>query len=214
MGRCNYRTLPATCKPQTPCAAKSPSAGESILKNGAARAFSTPVQKKTVWMAFAGLVLLNLVFGILMLVRGGITPDDPRLASEALALGRLCGGEASFLHAGGACAIWTRERPDLLAGADEHAFAQAAQMPSVFRQLDHQRPFDALLLAGDATTYKPLLHHLGETKDFVLTWLDNAKLIFRRKPAPGLGGGGSGGGEAIVPGGIPGASSWRGRRGG
>ena len=76
-----------------------------------------------------------------------------------------------------------RSRPDLVAGADEHAYAQAAQIPPVFRQLDHQRQFDALLLAGDTTTYKPLLHHLGETKDFVLTWLDNANLIFRRKPA-------------------------------
>ena len=35
---------------------------------------------------------------------------------------------------------------------------------SVFRSLDHQRQFDALLLSGDPTTYKPLLKHLAETQ--------------------------------------------------
>ena len=46
-----------------------------------------------------------------------------------------------------------------------------------------ERQFDALLLSGDPTTYKPLLKHLADAKDFVLTWLDNAVLIFRRPGA-------------------------------
>jgi Tfp pilus assembly protein PilF len=76
-------------------------------------------------------------------------------------------------------------RPDLLAGADESRFARAAQNPSLFRQLDHRDHFDAALLAGDPGAYRPLLQHLLESRDWVLTNLDSAALVFRRAPAAG-----------------------------
>ena len=152
------------------------------MKNRAYRAFWQPVQKKIVILAFAALVLLNLVFGIVMLVHGHHEPVDPRLACEQLGLARLQDVHYLFFSPGSHADIQAA-RPDLLAAADERAFAQAVQRPALFRALDHQRQFDALLLSGDPTTYEPLLHHLAETKDFVLTWLDNAVLIFRRKGA-------------------------------
>jgi len=137
------------------------------------------MRNKTVLLAFAGLVLLNLVFGIVMLVRHHREAVDPRLEHEQLGLARLQDVHY-LLFSPGSHADIQAVRPDLVAGADEHAFARAVQMPAVFRALDHQRQFDALLFSGDPTTYEPLLHHLAETKDFVLTWLDNAVLIFRR----------------------------------
>lgn len=130
-------------------------------------------------MAFAALALLNLVYGIAVLVRGHREPEDPRLSHERLALERLKDVHYLFFSPGSHADLQAA-RPDLVAAADERAFARAVQMPPVFRSLDHQRQFDALLLSGDPTTYKPLLQHLGETKDFTLTWLDNAVLIFRR----------------------------------
>ena len=130
-------------------------------------------------MAFGGLVLLNLVFGIVVLVRGRHEPVDPRLLHDQLAIGQLRDARYLF-YTPGAHADLAAARPDLVAQANERAFAQGVQKPAVFRGLDHQRQFDALLLAGDPTTYEPLLRHLAEAKDFVLVWLDNDALIFRR----------------------------------
>ncbi len=130
-------------------------------------------------MAFAGVVLLNLVFGICALVRAHHAPADPRLAGEQLAIARLDDVHYLFFPPGSHADLQAA-RPDLVSAADERAFAQAVQTPNVFRSLDHQRQFDAVLLSGDPTTYRPLLKHLADTKDFVLTWLDNSDLIFRR----------------------------------
>ena len=140
------------------------------------------MQKKTVSLAFAGLVLLNLVFGIVALVRGRHQPLDPKLAGEQLAIARLQDAHYIFFSPGSHADLQAA-RPDLVAAADERAFAQGVQEPAEFRSLDHQRQFDAVLLSGDPTTYEPLLHHFSDSKDFVLTWLDNADLIFRRSGA-------------------------------
>jgi len=137
------------------------------------------VRNKNVLLAFAGLVLLNLVFGIVMLVRGHHDPVDARLLHEQLGLGRLQDVHYLFFTPGSHADLLAA-RPELVATADEHAFAKAVQVPEAFRELDHGRQFEALLLSGDPTTYKPLLKHLAESKDFVLTWLDNSVLIFRR----------------------------------
>jgi predicted Zn-dependent protease len=60
------------------------------------------------------------------------------------------------------------------------AFAQATQNPKLFRQLDRELRFDALLLSGDPTQYRPLLEHLLETKDWTLEYLDHTSLIYER----------------------------------
>jgi len=40
--------------------------------------------------------------------------------------------------------------------------------------------FDALLLVGDPSEYKPLLDHLVETKDWTLRYVDHTSMVFRR----------------------------------
>ena len=140
------------------------------------------VTKQTVVLIFGGIALFNLVFGVaaLFLRRGDAV--DSRLGHEALALARLGDAHALF-YTPASHGDLAAARPDLTAPEAERGFAQGVQMPSVFRALDHERHFDAVLLYGDPTTYEPLLRHLGETRDFVLTWLDNATLIFRRAGA-------------------------------
>ncbi len=141
------------------------------------------MQKKTVLQAFGALVLLNLVFGVVALVYWRrVDALDPRLAGEQLAIGRLQDAHYVFYSPGSHADI-VAARPDLAAAANERAFARGLQVPETFRALDHARQFDAVLLSGDPTTYKPLLQHFSDTRDWALTWLDNANLIFRRVPA-------------------------------
>ena len=141
------------------------------------------MQKKTVVRAFAALVLLNLAFGVVALVHWRRTDAlDPRLGGEQLAIGRLQDAHYVFFPPGSHADL-AAARPDLVAAADERAFARGLQVPEAFRALDHQRQFDAVLLSGDPTTYKPLLQHFSDTRDWVLTWLDNANLIFHRVSA-------------------------------
>lgn len=141
------------------------------------------VTKRTVALGFGGVALLTLAFGIGVLFLNRTEPVDGRLEGERLALERL--GDARYLYYTPAShGDLAASRPELVAvAADERAFARAAQDPGLFRGLDHARQFDALLLAGDPTTYKPLLEHLAEERDFVLAWLDNAALVFRRPGA-------------------------------
>ncbi len=137
------------------------------------------MQKKTVLQAFGALVLLNLVFGIVALVHWRRAEAvDPRLEGEQLAISRLADAHSVF-YSPGSHADLAHSRPDLVV-ADEHGFARGLQMPETFRTLDHVRQFDAVLLSGDPTTFKPLLQHFSDTRDWVLTWLDNANLIFQR----------------------------------
>jgi len=126
------------------------------------------------------LAFLTLIFGIVVLVRGRREPVSPMLLHEQLGIARLQDVHYLF-YSPGAHPDLAAARPDLLvAGTTERAYARAVQAPAVFRALDHDRQFEALLLWGDPTTYKPLLKHLADSKDFVLTWLDNSVLIFRR----------------------------------
>jgi tetratricopeptide (TPR) repeat protein len=60
------------------------------------------------------------------------------------------------------------------------AMAQAALDPKLFRQLDRQERFDALILAGDPVRYRPLQEHLLRTQDWTLEWVDPWCLLYRR----------------------------------
>jgi tetratricopeptide (TPR) repeat protein len=83
--------------------------------------------------------------------------------------------------------------PDWLAAGDRQpksarvrAMAQAVQSPGLFRQLDRQEHFDALVLAGDPTLYRPLSEHLWKTEDWVLGWADGYAVVYRRGAASAL----------------------------
>jgi tetratricopeptide (TPR) repeat protein len=78
-------------------------------------------------------------------------------------------------------------KPEWLAASDYdprgervRSMAQAAQNPKLFRQLDRQEHFDAILLAGDPLQYRPLLEHLIKMGDWSLEWADAFGLVYRR----------------------------------
>ena len=62
-------------------------------------------------------------------------------------------------------------------------FEAAAQSPQEWRALDRKWHFGAVLLAGDPTTFHPLLDHLRQSQDWMLTRLDTAGFVFERSPA-------------------------------
>jgi tetratricopeptide (TPR) repeat protein len=111
---------------------------------------------------------------------------DPLLATPTLALESL---QARTLYFNNAARPWLlAQRPDLLTeedrdeGSDKaRGLTQAVQNPKLFRQLDRQYRFDAVLLTGDPSQYKPLLDHLVETKDWKLAYVDHTSLVFRRE---------------------------------
>jgi tetratricopeptide (TPR) repeat protein len=140
------------------------------------------LNKKTVLIGFGAVALGTLVFGIVVLFGGHREPVDPRLTGEQMALAQIRDVHYLF-YTPASHADLAAARPDLISQGNEHEFARAAQDPATFRIMDHERQFDALLLAGDTTTYQPLIHDLAEAKDFVLVWLDNSTLVFRRRGA-------------------------------
>lgn len=60
---------------------------------------------------------------------------------------------------------------------------QAVENPKLFRQLDRKFHFDAILLVGDPSQYRPLIEHLLEAKDWTLSYLDHTSLVYRRDPS-------------------------------
>jgi len=127
-----------------------------------------------------------LLVGVAIWFASGIWQKaDPLLASPTIALESL---QAKTLYFNNAARPWLlAQRPDLLAGEDRdensertRGLTQAVQNPKLFRQLDRQYRFDAVLLTGDPSQYKPLLDHLVETKDWRLHFADHTSLVFRR----------------------------------
>jgi len=120
--------------------------------------------------------------------RRSVHVADPILDSPALALEAL---QAKVLYFNGPARPWlVQQRADLLNPEllDENsdrarAMTQAVQSPKLFHQLDRQYRFDALLLVGNPSQYKPLLDHLVETKDWTLRYADHTSLVFRRNAA-------------------------------
>ena len=111
---------------------------------------------------------------------GNIFLETPALALEGL--------HASSLYFNGLARPWLlARRPDLLTEADRseasdktRAFAQAVLNPKLFWKLDRQYRFDALLLIGDPSQYRPLIDHLVGTKVWTLRYVDHTSLVFRR----------------------------------
>ena len=113
------------------------------------------------------------------------TPPNPLASTPKLALETL---RAGSLYFNGAARPWLlAERPDLLTVEDRdedsersRTLRQAVQNPKLFRQLDRRYRFDAVLLTGDPSEYRPLLDHLIERKDWTLRYADHTSLIFGR----------------------------------
>ena len=109
----------------------------------------------------------------------------PQSATPALTIQSL---SSKSLYYNGAARPWLLKwRPDLLTPEDRDAgsersrgLVQAVENPKLFRQLDRKYHFDALLLVGDPSQYRPLVEHLLEAKDWTLTYLDHTSMVYRR----------------------------------
>lgn len=64
------------------------------------------------------------------------------------------------------------------------ALFHAGEDAVLWRRLDHQFHFDAVLLCGNPSEYQPLLQHLLTSPDWTMVYLDHAAIIFRHPPAP------------------------------
>ena len=108
----------------------------------------------------------------------------PELAIKALS--------AKSLYYNGAARPWLLQwRPDLLTEEDRdekservRGLVQAVENPKLFRQLDRKWHFDALLLVGDPSQYRPLIEHLLEAQDWTLSYLDHTSMVYRRGTFP------------------------------
>ena len=113
----------------------------------------------------------------------------PQAATPELAIKALA---AKSLYYNGAARPWLVQwRPDLLTDEDRdekservRGLVQAVENPKLFRQLDRKWHFDALLLVGDPSQYRPLLEHLLEAKDWTLSYLDHTSMVYRHGTFP------------------------------
>ena len=143
------------------------------------------LRRRRPWLA-AGAVLLVLAA---WWARGHFRSGNPLLETPALLLESV---QAKALYFNVTARGWLlARRPDLLVPEDfdagsarSRAFAQAVLEPNLFRQLDRQYRFDALLFAGDPSQYRTLLDHLTATKDWSLSYVDNWGMVFRRAGGP------------------------------
>lgn len=119
---------------------------------------------------------------------------DPLVLSPDLALERLAQIQARTVYFNGAAfPALKRAAPGWLPEADRdvtsprvRSLAQAAQSPRLFRQMDRQEHFDAILLFGDPVQHKPLLEHLIQSGDWALDWVDPASLVYVRGAQEGI----------------------------
>ena len=149
------------------------------------RLFTTLTARRT---RLAIIVLVLLAAFAWWILRPHFRHANPLLETPALALEGL---QAKALYFNGGARPWLlARRPDLVTAEDRdeqsertRGFAQAVLVPKLFRQLDRQFHFDALLFIGDPSQYRPLLDHLTETKDWSLSYVDPLALVFRREAA-------------------------------
>jgi hypothetical protein len=134
------------------------------------------------WRAAAAVVAVLAVAGWFVAKRRAV---DPLVSTPMLALEEAAGRSLYF---NAAAHPWLKvRRAELLAaeamdaeGERVRGYVQAVENPKLFRQLDRQYRFDALLLVGNPSEYRPLLDHLVETKDFQAVYVDHWAIIFRR----------------------------------
>lgn len=113
---------------------------------------------------------------------------DPLATTPQLALERLhqMGAKSVFFNGGAVAGIfaawpgWLRDEDRTIRSPKVRGMAQAALSPKLFRQLDRQEHFDAILLCGDPIQYKPLQEHLLQAGDWALDWVDPFSVIYVR----------------------------------
>ena len=123
-----------------------------------------------------------------LLASGCRSEKDPLATTPKLALEHLQSGnfKAVYFNGGAVAGVfaawprWLKEEDRAVRSPRVRAMAQAALSPKLFRQLDRQEHFDAILLCGDPIQFKPLLEHLVQSGDWALDWLDPFSLVYVR----------------------------------
>jgi tetratricopeptide (TPR) repeat protein len=108
-------------------------------------------------------------------------PDDPT-AQQTLDLVATLDAQGLFYNAE-ALALLERagaEAPGMGDAEHNRTFAEACKDPNLFRRLDRRYRFGTLLFAGDPASYRPLLDHLVQTRDWTLTQIAPTILVFER----------------------------------
>jgi hypothetical protein len=110
-----------------------------------------------------------------------------QLTSPGLLLQAI--GQPRSLYFNGSAHPWLlRQRLDVLGAEDKNPLsarcremAQAVQEPQLFRKLDRESRFDAVLLVGDPSEYPILIKHLRSTGDWSVRYLDHSGILFQRQ---------------------------------
>jgi tetratricopeptide (TPR) repeat protein len=141
-----------------------------------------PLLSRRLWPILAALAIIVL-WAIFLFSRDRV---HPLVSSPDLILRQV--NAKSLYYNAQARPFLISERPDMISAeerdersAKTRGLIQAVQNPKLFRQLDRQYRFDAVLLIGDPSQYRPLLEHLLESKDFSLTYLDHSGVIYARE---------------------------------
>lgn len=106
-------------------------------------------------------------------------PQSPEITVPKAALAELKGPRV-FFTPNARPHLELAHREYIAPETDPLRFAQASQDPRLFREIDRTVRFSEIWLLGEISTYKSLLEHLLETKDFGVTYVDHASIILRR----------------------------------
>lgn len=139
------------------------------------------MNKSNVILVTFVLVAVNLVIGLSFLMKKGRSAAAVAVANPQRLLEAVQARPLYYTRA--AQEELRAHRPELLNAAEEGNYFAAAQNPALFRQLDRRLRFATLLLAGDPGPHRPLLRHLIETRDWTVTFIDQAQIVFQRSPA-------------------------------
>jgi tetratricopeptide (TPR) repeat protein len=112
-------------------------------------------------------------------------PQSPEVTTPQLAVAALRGPRVFFTPS--ARVLLLEKHPEFVPEGTKNAFSdvsrrmtQAAVDPQLFRELDRTIRFSEIWLVGEPSSYKGLLEHLIQTKDFGVTYLDHTSIILRR----------------------------------
>jgi len=137
-------------------------------------------------------ITLSVVYASLCACSKPLSPESWQSSAPAFAHLEGMGVKAVYFNGAALPAVLKRnpawlQPGDRLAGSEHiRSLAQAALSPKLFRQLDRQEHFDALLLVGDPIQFKALTEHLIKTQDWTLNWVDSWCSVYCRQTGGGL----------------------------
>ncbi len=124
-------------------------------------------------------LLLLVILGALSTGCRPAVPADPRMQAPLELARNAASRGLKNIFANPRAQALLRDQPLAFAPADPKT-AAALQAPALWRRLDRQHRYDAVLLAGPAGEFQPLLRHLIDSPDFRLVRVDHWGVLFVR----------------------------------